>query len=97
MIYKETLNQNNDYIKEVRYLMCNDEGKEMAHGTVSTRMTRYAGKWIPTMTIGGVGTAPQYRRQGTVRALIEKLMPTARENGWFVGLLHPFSFSFCML
>ena len=94
MIYKETLRCDDGYIKEVFYQMYNDAEKEMAHATISTRMTRFAGSWIPSMTIGGVGTSPQYRRQGTVRALLEKLMPTTRENGWYVSLLHPFSFSF---
>lgn len=94
MIFKEFINQDDDYIKSVGYLICRDDGTEMTHGTISTRMTRYAGSWIPTMTVGGVGTKPQYRRQGTVRALLEKLMPTVKENGWYVSLLHPFSFSF---
>ena len=83
-----------DYVKHVGYQMCTDDGREMTHATVSTRMTRYAGGWIPTMTIGGVGTRPQYRRQGCVRKLLEQLLPAARENGWYVSLLHPFSFSY---
>lgn len=94
MIFKETIHQNDSYIKNVGYRICNDDGVEMAHAGITTRMTGYAGSRIPTMTVGGVGTAPQYRRQGAVRALLEKLMPAARENGWYVSLLHPFSFSF---
>ena len=94
MIFMETVQQDDGYIRSVRYQMCKDNGTEMAHAGISTRMTRYAGGWIPTMTVGGVGTSPQYRRQGAVRALLEKLMPAARENGWYVSILHPFSFSF---
>ncbi len=94
MIFKEQINQDDSYIKSSRYGIFNDNGVEMAHAGICTRQTRYAGKWIPTMTVGGVGTSPQYRRQGAVRALLEDLMPKARENGWYVSLLHPFSFSF---
>ena len=94
MIFKETVHQDDSYIRSVRYQMCNDNGTEMAHAGISTRMTRFAGGWIPTMTVGGVGTSPQYRRQGAVRALLEMLMPAAREHGWYVSLLHPYSFSY---
>lgn len=94
MIFKETLRHDDGKNKSVFYQMYRDDGVEMAHGTIDTRMTRFSGSWIPTMTVGGVGTKPQYRRQGTVRALLEKLLPAAREYGWYVSILHPFSFSF---
>ena len=94
MIFKETVQQDDSYIKAVRYQMCRDDEVEMAHAGICTRKTRFSGSLIPTMTVGGVGTKPQYRRQGAVRALLEKLLPAARENGWYVSLLHPFSFSF---
>ncbi|MBO5670258.1 MAG: GNAT family N-acetyltransferase [Clostridia bacterium] len=94
MIFKETIRHDDGTNKSVFYQICRDDGVEMTHGTIDTRLTRFAGSWIPTMTVGGVGTAPQYRRQGTVRMLLEKLLPAAREYGWYVSLLHPFSFSF---
>ena len=94
MIFKETVRFDDGVNKSVFYQMCREDGAEMAHGTIDTRMTRFAGSRIPTMTVGGVGTKPQYRRQGTVRALLEKLLPAAREYGWYVSILHPFSFSF---
>ena len=94
MKIKETVNYSDPHIKACSYRVCNDAGTEIAHAGVDTRMTRFAGHWIPTITVGGVGTDPQYRRQGAVRALFEHLMSSARENGWYVGLLHPFSFSF---
>jgi predicted acetyltransferase len=31
---------------------------------VTTRPTRYRSQWIPTMTVGGVATDPEYRRGG---------------------------------
>lgn len=94
MKIKETINYHDSHIKACSYQVFTDNDIEMAHAGVDTRMTRFAGGWIPTMTIGGIGTDPQYRRQGAVRAVFERLMPAARENGWFVGLLHPFSFAF---
>ena len=55
MIYKETIRRDDENGKEVYYRMYNDAEKEMAHATISTCKTRFAGQWIPTMTVGGVG------------------------------------------
>ena len=90
----ETVTHSDPHIKASSFRVCDDDGTELTHAGVCSRMTRFAGRWIPTMTIGGIGTDPRYRRRGAVRALFEQLMPAARENGWYVGLLHPFSFSF---
>ncbi|MBR5221186.1 MAG: GNAT family N-acetyltransferase [Clostridia bacterium] len=94
MIYNTYINQDDEHGKSIGYQICRDDGVEMTHATVNTIRTRFAGSWIPTMTIGGVGTRPQFRRQGTVRELLENLMQSSRENGWYVSLLHPFSFSY---
>jgi len=94
MIINQFTNQDDGYIKSVGYQICRDDGVEMTHAGTVTRMTRFAGGWIPTLTIGGVGTRPQFRRQGTVRKLLETLLSSAKENGWYVSLLHPFSFSY---
>ncbi len=94
MIYNTFINQDNEHVRSVYYQICRDDGTEMTHATINTVQTRFAGSWIPTMTVCGVGTRPQFRRQGTVRELLEKLLFSARENGWYVSLLHPFSFSY---
>ena len=94
MIHKTFINQDNEHIKSVGHLFCRDDGTEMTHATINTIKTRFAGSWVPTMTVCGVGTRPQFRRQGTVRIMLEDLLHSARENGWYVSLLHPFSFSY---
>lgn len=82
------------YLKSDRCEVFNEEGISMSHGGFVTRQTRFSGKNITTLAVGGIGTAPEYRRNGCVRAMFEKILPTARENGWIVSILHPFSFSY---
>ncbi|MBP3919592.1 MAG: GNAT family N-acetyltransferase [Clostridia bacterium] len=93
MITKTNIHENGPF-RSIHYQQCTEDGKEMSHAGIDTKLTRFAGGWIPTMTVGGVGTLPQYRRQGCVRAMLEDLLPRAREFGWYVSLLHPFSFSY---
>ena len=73
-----------------------DDGGEtmMAAGSVNTRLTRFGGKYLRTLAVGGLGTLPEYRRQGCVRFLFEEAFKLAPERGWVVSLLHPFSFSY---
>lgn len=71
-----------------------EDNIEMSHLTFITRPSRYCGKDLCTVTIGGVGTEPQYRRSGAVREMLEKVLHMAPERGWAVSLLHPFSFAY---
>ncbi len=82
------------FVRADRYEVFNDEGVSMSHAGLVTRQTRFAGNNITTLAVGGVGTAPEYRRNGCVRAMFEDFLPRARENGWVVSILHPFSFSY---
>lgn len=59
-----------------------------------TEKTSYCGKTLSTLIVGGVGTRPEYRRQGHVRAMMEQLFARAPEMGWSISLLHPFSFTY---
>ena len=70
------------------------EGEVKSAGSFSTVETRFCDKWVRTLRVGGVGTDPEYRRGGYVRAMLEKSLREARERGWAVALLHPFSFSY---
>lgn len=100
MKIKETLAYKDDDGFEGRFVCCLTEDSTPEHETVmssggfNARPTRYAGGYVPTLTIGGVATPVLYRRQGCVRQMLETMLPKARENGWYVSLLHPFSFSF---
>lgn len=72
----------------------NEKGDVMSAGSFTTVETRFGREWIKTLQVGGVGTDPEYRRGGYVRAMLEKSMREARERGWAVAILHPFSFSY---
>ncbi len=84
----------NDGLTSIHYRQLTEDGREMSHAYIGTRMTRYLDKWVPAMTVGGVGTAPQYRRGGCVRKMLEDVLPRAREYGWYFSMMHPFSFSY---
>lgn len=72
-----------------------DDGETgMSSAGVGTRQSRYCGKYISTLTVGGVNTAPEYRREGCVRKIFDELFKIAPERGWVVSMLHPFSFSY---
>lgn len=49
---------------------------------------------ISALRVGGVGTAPEYRRMGLVREFFVRVFDFARETGAPISLLHPFSFSY---
>ena len=95
MIIREILNGENELVKSHGYDIRTDDNAEgMAWATMNIRKTRFAGNWVNTMTISGVGTKVQYRRQGCIRNLLENIHPRAKEYGTAVSILHPFSFSF---
>lgn len=93
MITETNITENGMY-RDIGYIQRTDDGRIMSSGSANTRLTRFAGKWIPTLVVGGIGTQPQYRRQGCVRKMFEDLLPRAREFGWYASILHPFSFSY---
>lgn len=68
---------------------------ERATGAYFTvRPSRYHSEWIPALTVGGVATDPEYRREGHVRKILESAFENNAQYGAYVSLLHPFSFSY---
>jgi predicted acetyltransferase len=57
-------------------------------------LMRFDGQSVPMIGIGGVGTLPEARKGGHVRAMFEKFLPEAYEKGVIFSNLHPFSFDF---
>jgi len=57
-------------------------------------LMRFDGQSVPMIGIGGVGTLPEARKGGHVRAMFEKFLPEAYENGVIFSCLSPFSFDF---
>lgn len=71
-----------------------DDGIKMTELKFKTLDSRYCGKYVKSLTIGGVGTKPEYRRGGAVRQMLNKVFEMAPERDWVVSFLHPFSFSY---
>jgi predicted acetyltransferase len=69
-------------------------GKLVSAMTEWEFLMRFDGQSVPMIGIGGVGTLPEARKGGHVRAMFEKFLPEAYENGVIFSNLHPFSFDF---
>jgi len=57
-------------------------------------LMRFDGQSVPMIGIAGVGTLPEARKGGLVRAMFERFLPEAYEKGVIFSNLHPFSFAF---
>lgn len=86
-------NQINDYVTGID-LEIFDGRENIAHGYIATHSSRYHSQWIPTLTVGGIGTEPEYRREGLVRKIMDAAFKKGADYGALVSLLHPFSFSY---
>ncbi|MCR5150726.1 MAG: GNAT family N-acetyltransferase, partial [Clostridiales bacterium] len=94
-IIKETEKENHGSWQHHRIVAFTDDGsEEMSCATMNIIPSRFSGGYINVMTWGGIGTAPQYRRQGCVKSFFEKNLSRAREFDAASSLLHPFSFSY---
>lgn len=71
-----------------------DNGERASWGGAGIVESRYCGKYIPTLRIGGIGTRPEYRRGGNVREMFYKLFEIMRDGRCYVSMLHPFSTSY---
>mgnify|MGYP002510191890 CR=1 FL=1 len=54
----------------------------------------YEGKTVSGYGIGGVNTYPHHRKKGAIRAMFEKMLRDAYEEGKMLSYLYPFSESF---
>lgn len=71
-----------------------DEDIQMTGASLVSTFTRFGENWIPTLMIGGVGTKPEYRREGHVRQIFERTFADSENKPWVVSLLHPFSYNY---
>lgn len=88
---QETVCDNPDFREEILRMTDTDENLQASVMTAGTRKITFYGKYIPALTIGGIGTEPQYRRSGCVRTMFNRLFEMAPERGWAVSMLNPFS------
>lgn len=92
-LLKKTAGSGAPFEKE-QWTVAGDDGTVMAHGSFTTVESMYAGSYIRSLAVGGLGTEPQYRRRGCVRMMFDEAFTRAGEAGWAVAFLHPFSFSY---
>ncbi|MDR0473929.1 MAG: GNAT family N-acetyltransferase [Treponema sp.] len=71
-----------------------ENGKLLSAMIEHQYLMRFDGHSVPMSGIGGVGTLPEARKGGLVRAVFEKLFPEAYERGVVFSNLTPFSHSF---
>lgn len=71
-----------------------ETGNHLSTGGFGFRESRYCGKYLRTLTAGGIATPVHNRRGGNVRKMFNTVFEMAPENGWAVSMLHPFSFSY---
>jgi predicted acetyltransferase len=57
-------------------------------------LMRFDGSAVPMSGIGGVGTLPEARYGGNIRAIFSRLLPEARERGVVFSNLTPFSHAY---
>ena len=69
-------------------------GEKMASGCFAVRELRFGGEYVRALTVGGLETGPQFRRQGLIREMIADGEEFGRAQGASIAVLHPFSFAF---
>jgi len=71
-----------------------DGERRVSGGIIGFTQSHLNGAVIPSLTIGGVGTDPEYRRSGLVHTIFTEVEKAAEEYGCPISYLHPFSFSY---
>ena len=81
--------------KERQILVHNFDGdRRVSGGVIGFVQAHLNGAVFPSLTIGGVGTDPEYRRAGLVHTIFTEVEKASIEHGCPLSFLHPFSFSF---
>lgn len=77
MILKTVLNRQDETLTHESYKVFTDDGTEVSHAEMVTRLSRYGNGYLPTLAVGGVATELLYRRKGCVRMMFDKLFDEA--------------------
>ena len=81
--------------KENQILVGNFNGdRRVSGGSIGFVQAHLNGAVLPALTIGGVGTDPEYRRMGLVHTIFTEVEKAAYQYGCPLSFLHPFSFSY---
>lgn len=94
MAIEKLKHEENGFAIRERWGIKNAEGETMSSVGLTSTLTRFGSEWVSSLLFGGVATDPEYRRYGYVRETIDFLFGEAKERGWKVSLLHPFSFAY---
>ncbi len=76
------------------FAILSEDGTVVSHGSQGYRTMHLCGAEIPSATIGGVGTEPEFRRGGKVRTLFAAMAAEGDKRGLPLTVLHPFSFAY---
>ena len=79
-------------IERERWEILDSKGEIITGATFKITDTRFCDSWVRTLQVGGVSTQPTHRREGHVREILDQAFREARDYGWAVSHLHPFSF-----
>lgn len=71
-----------------------DAGRRASWGQAFLTTVQLNGASVDALRIGGIGTAPEHRRQGLVRECLKQIFDFAGETGCLMSVLHPFSSSY---
>ena len=71
-----------------------DKGKLLSGMTEIKYLMQFDGHRVPMSGIAGVGTFPEARKGGLVKAIFEKLLSEAYQEGVVFSCLAPFSYSY---
>ncbi len=71
-----------------------EHGTLMAHIIHHRFLFRLDGQWIPGGGIGAVSTLPEYRGNGVIRAIFQRLLAEAYREGQILSALYPFNHAF---
>ncbi|MBE6938043.1 MAG: GNAT family N-acetyltransferase [Ruminococcaceae bacterium] len=70
------------------------EGKKVSGGRFRKYIANLNGARVKALAAVGIGTEPEYRRYGLVRKMLELSGEIAKNEGYLISILHPFSFAY---
>lgn len=71
-----------------------DKERPVSWGSASPVQAHLNGVVLPAITLGGIGTEPEYRRNGLVRKFFAGVWEYMEKGNYPLSFLHPFSFSY---
>lgn len=80
--------------KALHWAAFDSDGEMMSTLMVSDYTIRFDGAHCKMGGVGGVGTLPQYRRNGGIRGCFQKMLPELYHKGYVFSYLYPFSSCF---